>query len=227
LSQCDHFEVLDIERDASPRQVRAAFYQLLETFKLQEAHEIYESRRDLDLAQRLLDRATVAYRILVDEEARQSYLEALEKNRTADRVIPPRILADVEAQKGELALGAKHYDEAKRLFRLAIDMYPVEPGYFHKLGLAGYLQALERTPADQPLPESVRKPFERALLINPSYGPPRFYLANISRRNGDTQRALQELEDTLRIHPGNKQAQAAIAQIQKQMQESQSNDKEG
>jgi len=221
LSQCDHFEVLDVERNATPRQVRAAFYQLLETFKLQEAHEIYTSKKDLDLAERLLDRATVAYRVLSDDDARRTYLEALEQNQTAERVIPPRILADVEAQKGELALGAKRYEEAKRLFRLAIDMYPVEPGYFHKLGLTGYLQALESTPSDQPLPESVRTPFERALVINPSYAPPRFYLANISKRNGDLQRALQELEDTLRIHPGNKQAQAAINQINKATQDSQ------
>ena len=219
LNRADHFSVLGIERDADPGQIQSAFYQLLKTYYLHDVDSIYSGAKDRDFARQLLDRATVAYRELSDEKNRIAYLEALEKDDGTERAVPPRVLADIEAQKGELALGTKRYPEAQELFSTAIDMYPVEPSYYHKLGLATYFQALEDVPADEQLPEEVREPFETAIVMNPRYDPAHLYLGYISRRNGELDKALEEFCRALECNPENELAREAVRSLERQLEE--------
>jgi hypothetical protein len=216
LNRADHFSVLGIERDAAPAEIQGAFYQLLKTYYLHDVDSVYSGVKDRDFAQQLLDRATVAYRELSDEKNRAAYLEALEKDDGTERAVPPRVLADIEAQKGELALGTKRYLEAQKLFAAAIDMYPVEPGYYHKLGLATYFQALEESPAEERLPEEVREPFETAVVMNPRYDPAHLYLGYISRRNGELDRALEEFCRALECNPENELAREAVRSLEEE-----------
>jgi tetratricopeptide (TPR) repeat protein len=215
----DHFAVLDLPHDANDTQVQEAFYQLLDTFKLHDVRATYPSAKDVELAGHLFDRATLAYQTLSDEQRRNAYLEDLAFDRASKRKQDPRILADAAALRGELALGAGRYEEAIRHLWVAIDNYEMDPGYFHKLGLAGYLKALEETPPDEPIPEELAKPFERALALDPAYDPARFYLGNIAKRNGELGIAKTEFVATLRINPRNRQAKAALKEVQQRIME--------
>jgi tetratricopeptide (TPR) repeat protein len=219
LNRADHFSVLGIERDATPGEIQSAFYQLLKTYYLHDVDSIYTGMKDRDFARQLLDRATVAYRELSDEKNYAAYLVALEKDDGTERAVPPRVLADIEAQKGELALGTRRYPEAQKLFSNAIDMYPVEPGYYHKLGLATYFQALEDLPAEEQLSEEVREPFETAIVMNPRYDPAHLYLGYISRRNGELDKALEEFCRALECNPDNELAREAVRSLEKQLEE--------
>jgi tetratricopeptide (TPR) repeat protein len=219
LNRADHFSVLGIERDASPAQIQSAFYQLLKTYYLHDVDSVYSGRKDRDFARQLLDRAAVAYQELSDDKNRAAYLAALEKDDGTERAVPPRVLADIEAQKGELALGTRRYPEAQKLFSTAIDMYPVEPSYYHKLGLATYFQALEDVPAEDHLPEEVREPFDTAVVMNPRYDPAHLYLGYISRRNGELDKALEEFCRALECNPGNEQAREAVRSLEEQLEE--------
>lgn len=219
LNRADHFSVLGIERDADPGQIQSAFYQLLKTYYLHDVDSVYAGKKDRDFARQLLDRATVAYRELSDEKNRAAYLQALENDDGTERAVPPRVLADIEAQKGELALGTRRYPEAQQLFSTAIDMYPVEPSYYHKLGLATYFQAQGDVPADEQLPEDVREPFETAIVMNPSYDPAHLYLGYISRRNGELDRALEEFCRALECNPENELAREAVRSLEEQLQD--------
>jgi len=219
LNRADHFSVLGIEREAAPAEIQGAFYQLLKTYYLHDVDSVYSGTKDRDFARQLLDRATVAYRELSDEKNRAAYLEALEKNDGTERAVPPRVLADIQAQKGELALGTRRYPEAQKLFSDAIDMYPVEPSYYHKLGLATYFQALEDLPDDEQLPEEVREPFETAVVMNPRYDPAHLYLGYISRRNGELDKALEEFCRALECNPENELAREAVRSMEKQLEE--------
>lgn len=206
----DHFAVLGVGHDASDDQVRDAFYQLVDNYKLQDPAAAYPGERDRELARHLLDRLSRAYQQLADQKRRNDYLRALERDRARRQAVDPRVLADTAALKGELALGAGRFDEARRHFEQAIDAYPMEPGYHHKLGLAGYLEALRTTPQGRPLPAGVRAPFEEALALDPAYDPACFYLGIIARRNGDLDEARRALEGALQINPDNQQARRAL-----------------
>ncbi len=193
LPLSDHFAVLEISPQRKGMELMNAYFRIVQTYSLQSIDETYPSEEARQMARTLLDRATMAYRELSAEDSRNAYLERLKtKTGPQDRPVSPRVLADVEAQKGELALGAKHYAEAEKFYQNAIDLYAEEPSYHFQLGLAGFQKAEEETPADQPLPERVRKPFLKALSINPNYEQPQLYLGYIAKRSGDLRTALAD-----------------------------------
>lgn len=218
LARGDHFTVLEIPRDTPSHELKSAFYALLRKYKLQDIDASYTTDKDRDMAHRLLDRATVAYRELENDETRKAYIKALDQNKDLQsREVPTRILADVEAQKGELACGAKRYDDAINHYREAIKLYPNEPSYHFQLGLAGYKQALGEIPETQRIPDHIRKPFLKAMAMNPRYDMPRLYLGYISKRNGDLKRAVKEFEGVVECNPENARAQSEIRVLKRRL----------
>ena len=220
LARADHFTVLEIPPETPVHEFKSAFFALLRKYKLQDIESSYVSDKDRDMAQRLLDRVTVAYRELENEETRGEYIKALKQNADLQsRDVPKRILADVEAQKGELACGAKRYDEAVKCYQEAIKLYPNEPSYHFQLGLAGYKQALGEVPETQRIPDHIRKPFLKAMAMNPRYDMPRLYLGYISKRNGDLKRAIKEFEGVMECNPENARAQSEIRILKKRLED--------
>jgi tetratricopeptide (TPR) repeat protein len=220
LARADHFAVLEIPSETPTHELKSAFFALLRKYKLQDIEASYTTDKDRDMAQRLLDRATVAYRELENEEARAEYIKALKQNADLQsREVPKRILADVEAQKGELACGAKRYDEAVKCYQEAIKLYPNEPSYHFQLGLAGYKQAMGEIPETQRIPDHIRKPFLKAMAMNPRYDMPRLYLGYISKRNGDFKRAIKEFEGVMECNPENVRAQSEIRILKKRLED--------
>jgi hypothetical protein len=220
MARGDHFTILEVPRGIPAHELKSAFYALLRKYKLQDIGSSYATDKDRDMAQRLLDRATVAYRELENDEAREAYIQALEQNKDLQsREVPIRILADVEAQKGELACGAKRYNDAINHYREAIKLYPNEPSYHFQLGLAGYKQALGEIPETQRIPDHIRKPFLKAMAMNPRYDMPRLYLGYISKRNGELKRAIKEFEGVLECNPENPRAHSEIRVLKKRLEE--------
>ncbi|MFC1654235.1 tetratricopeptide repeat protein [Myxococcota bacterium] len=220
LARGDHFSVMEISRDTPTHELKSAFFALLRKYKLQDINSSYTTEKDRDMAQRLLDRATVAYRELENEETREAYVQALEQNADLQsRDVPTRVMADVEAQKGELACGAKHYQEAIEHYREAIKLYPNEPSYHFQLGLAGYKQVLGEIPETQRVPDHIRKPFLKAMAMNPRYDMPRLYLGYISKRNGDLKRAIKEFEGVVECNPENSRAQSEIRVLKRRLED--------
>lgn len=220
LARGDHFTVLEVPQNIPTHELKSAFFALLRKYKLQDIDSAYTTEKDRGMAQRLLDRAAVAYRELEDEHSRDAYVQALAQNRDLQsREVPPRILADVEAQKGELACGAKRYQEAIDHYQEAIKLYPNEPSYHFQLGLAGYKKALDEIPETRKIPDRVRKPFLKAMAMDPRYDMPRMYLGYISKRDGDLKRALKEFEGVVECNPGNSRAQSEIRVLKKRLEE--------
>ena len=220
LARADHFAVLEVSRDIQTHELKSAFFAALRKYKLQDINASYTTEKDRDMAQRLLDRATVAYRELENEDTREAYVQALAKNAgLQSREVPKRVMADVEAQKGELACGAKRYDDAIGHYQEAIKLYPNEPSYHFQLGLAGYKQALGSVPETQRIPDHIRKPFLKAMAMNPRYDMPRLYLGYISKRNGDLKRALKEFEGVLECNPENHRAHSEIRVLKRRLED--------
>jgi len=220
LAGKDHFAVMEIDPDTQGVALDEAFNRLLDKFNLRNIESSYTEPKDRQMAHQLLDQATMAYRELADPKARKEYIKALKKNKDLQaRKVSPRVLADVEAQKGELAASAKRYQEAIELLQKAIKLYPQEPTYFFQLGLAVYSKAMDETPPEQPLPDQVRHPFLKAMAMNPRYDLPRLFLGYISKRNGDLQRALKEFEGALECNPHNTRAQTEVRMAKRRLEE--------
>jgi tetratricopeptide (TPR) repeat protein len=221
LAGGDHFSILEIGREVKGLALEDAFNRLVDKFKLRDIEQAYSNAKEQEMAGRLLDRATIAYRELADPEACKAYLKAMKKDKDLEaRKVSPRVLADVEAQKGELALSGKRYQEATELFDKAIKLYPQEPSYHFQMGLAAYSKAMDETAPEENLPESVKHPFLKAMAMNPRYDMPRLYLGYFSKRNGDLRRALKEFEGALECNPQNTRAQAEVRFAKKRLEDS-------
>lgn len=220
LARQNHFEILEVPVGTSGQALKNAFYRLLRTHRLQELDTAYPNPKERQAAQQLLDRATVAFRELEDPESRERYLQAMQQPEALEQhEAPPRILADVEAQKGELAMSSKRYQEAAECFREAIRLYPDEPSYQFQLGMSIYLKVMDETPSGEKLPDSVRKPFLKAVAMSPHYDMPRLYLGYVSKRNGELKRALHEFEGALECNPDNKRARSEVRLLTRRLQE--------
>lgn len=220
LDRLDHFAVLEVEQGAGAEQVKNAYLKLLRQYKLEAIEDSYSSSREQQMARQLLDRLTLAYRLLLDDSKRRQYLTSLadkDKQPAVDKG-DNRLLADVEAQKAELAMGSKRYGEAIELFDRAISLYPDEPSYHLRKGQANYFQALEKTPAERPLPEGIRKSFLKVLALDPSHDEARLYLGYISKRDGQLKRALREFESALQCNPHNERAHREVRILKKRLE---------
>jgi hypothetical protein len=218
LAREDHFTLLGVNREAKGYELKNAFFRLLRTYHLQEIDKSYQTAAEREIAQRLLDAATIAYRELSDDTSRQAYVAALLKQQNLEhREVSPRILADVEAQKGKLALSSQRYKEAEEHFLEAIRLHPKEPSYHCSLGIVLFKKTMEETPADKPLPDLVKKPFQHALGINPREDQPHLYLGYIWKRNGNFHRALKEFEQAVECNPSCTLAHSEIRLLKKRL----------
>ncbi|MBN2496559.1 MAG: tetratricopeptide repeat protein [Deltaproteobacteria bacterium] len=218
LPREDHFSLLGVSRNARAHEIRAAYDQIVSKFGLDQIDRRYATEKERELAQRLLDHATLALRELSEPQSREAYVDFLRTHEPSDKREPPaRILADAEAHKGQMALRAKRYDEARERFQAAIRLYSFEPDYFFQLGRLAYLEAMDETPAEQPLPESVRDAFNKTLAVNPRNDRAWVYLGYISKRNGDFRRAVKEFQSALECNRQNRIAQGEIRLLEKRL----------
>mgnify|MGYP000123799730 CR=1 FL=1 len=207
----NHFELLGINRQEKGQGLRAAYFRLLRTYHLQDIGEYYQTLKEREMARQLLDRATLAYRELDDPKTREAYLASLSATGSRpDTAVPARVRADVEAQKGELLLASRRYPEAASAFQAAIVLYPEEPSYHYRLGLARFQQQASATPEGAALPESVLEPFLKALTIDPRFALAHLQMGYFFKRNRDPRRALQHFRKALECDPGCKPAQSEI-----------------
>lgn len=210
----DHFTFLNIGTAFDTRGLQAAYAGLVQTYKLKDINNAYNSDRERDMAHRLLNRANLAYRVLLNENSHAMYLATItEQKKAGAEPVSNRILADIEAQKGQRAISNQQYDEAIQLFERAIKLYHVDPSYHFQLGRAGFFKAIGEIPPDQPLPEILRKPLLEAVALNPRYDMPRLYLGYISKRNGNLEQALKEFEGALECNPQCREAASEIRSL--------------
>jgi tetratricopeptide (TPR) repeat protein len=214
-SRQDFFSLLEIEPQTSGEDLVSAHCRLVDDYNLDHIEQSYDTPREKELARRLLEKATAAYKTLADDEARLQYLQELQQDvETANADIPPRIIAELEAQIGKRCICANEYDNAIRHFETAIDLYPNEPSYYCYIGQVRYCRILEEADTSQAIHEDARIPFRRALQIDPNYDEPWVFMGFISKHNQENERAHAEFSRALAINPNNHTARSELAAIE-------------
>ncbi|MBW2701422.1 MAG: tetratricopeptide repeat protein [Deltaproteobacteria bacterium] len=217
----DHFTLLGISRNAGEADIKQAYHRTLNAYQLDQIEQTYITDKERELAARLLDYVTIAYRELSEEDSRKAYVNYLRhQKKDSVREPPARILADLEAQKGKAAMGARRYEQARRHFQTAIRLNPNESDHHYNLGRLEYQVAMEKTPRLQNLPDTPIAHLEYALRQNPRHDRARIYLGYIYKRNGDPQKALNEFKLAADYNPNNRIALAEIRLVEQEINES-------
>jgi DNA-binding response OmpR family regulator/curved DNA-binding protein CbpA len=199
-----HFEVLGVDREATPAEISESYDALARDFH----PDLYRLRAEdvRSVAQQIFERLETAFTILRDSVSRRDYLIELETT-------PPPALAGAEAGDpsesaataaervyftGVAHLRGRRYPQAAEAFRQATTLAPKQASYRSALGWALYRQA----PADTRATAAGLAELRRAVETEPANPWVRISLGRFYAETGLPDDAIREFEAALRMSPG-------------------------
>jgi curved DNA-binding protein CbpA len=217
----DHFELLGVEVDASPDDVRKAYFSLARQLHPDRlaALGIDDGGRD---AQRLFAQVNTAFAILSDRARREAYTGILRRGGDAvvaaeqaqAEAMTKRIIESEAAyQRGEAALRAGQLPLAISELARAVELHPGEADYRASLAWAQFCAAPDKPLAGPP----TRAALERAISASPNAVGPRFLLARVERILGNDAAALRHFQEVLRRAPAHHEAASEARLIEQRL----------
>jgi curved DNA-binding protein CbpA len=189
----DHFAILEIDRAASPAQIKGAYLKLAKIYHPDRlAHFRLEMLRPQ--VERILACLNDAYAALSDDARHAQYermldaggARALERRADEVAVLTARVLtAEDHFRKGEMALRRQMWSRAIEDFRAAVDLNQDEPQHHAYLAWARWSASTEKSAV---YPE-VKKGLMRALEIDRQCVPALYYLGQVYAARGDVEHA--------------------------------------
>ncbi len=200
-----HFEVLGVQRDASPVQIVEAHRTLAREFHPDGFRLRAEEVRRVGNA--IFERLQEAYRVLADGPARRKYVAQLDRKSNGTSLPPPPPLPGIEpaattAERvyftGVSHLRARRYRDAAEAFRQATALAPHQASYRSALGWALYRQA----PADSRSVTAALAELRKAVDGDQHNPWVRISLGRFFAETGLVEDAIKAFEAALRLSPG-------------------------
>ncbi len=194
----DAFGVLGVERTAGDEQVRAAYAELAKrTHPDRFASASAAVRR---VAEEVFGLVSAAYEAIADRASRLQYLRDEAGRRQLKLEIDEgqrAVRAELEFQKGEVALRARRPDLAVTHLQSAVDCYPDEGEYHASLGFALHLTA----PGN---PVTLKKAFahvHKGRKLAPDRAKPYLFLGRLYLAEGRTEMAEKMFSKSVQLDP--------------------------
>jgi curved DNA-binding protein CbpA/DNA-binding response OmpR family regulator len=199
-----HFQVLGVERDATPAEIADAYQALARDFH----PDLFRLRSDevRDAARQIFERLEKAFEILRDNSSRRKYLAELERTP-----LPAPAKAEAAAGSESAAtaaervyftgvshLRARRYPQAAEAFGQATALAPKQASYRSALGWALYRQA----PADTRAVAAGLAELRGAVECEPANPWVRISLGRFYAETGLPDDAIREFEAALGMSPG-------------------------
>jgi curved DNA-binding protein CbpA len=217
----DHFQLLGIAADASPEDVREAYFALARQLHPDRlaALGIDDGTRD---AQRLFAQVNTAFAILSDRARRDEYVAvlrrggeaALRADQARAEAMTKRIIEGEAAfQRGEAALRAGQLELAVAELGRAVELNPDEADYRAALAWARFCAAPDKQVVEAP----IRAALEQAIAASPNAISARFLLGRVERILGRDAAALRHFQDVLRRAPHHQEAASEARLIEQRL----------
>jgi curved DNA-binding protein CbpA len=199
-----HFEVLGVEREATPAEIKDAYDVLARDFH----PDLFRLRGEdvRDVAQQIFERLEQAFQILRDSGSRRDYLIELESTplpagsdaEAAHASESAATAAERVYFTGVSHLRGRRYPQAAEAFRQATTLAPMQASYRSALGWALYRQA----PADTHAMAAGLAELRRAVETEPGNPWVRISLGRFYAETGLPDDAIREFEAALGMSPG-------------------------
>jgi curved DNA-binding protein CbpA len=199
-----HFEVLGVERDATPAEIADAYQALARDFH----PDLFRLRGDevRDAARQIFERLEKAFGVLHDSGSRRKYLAELERTPLpAPANAEPAAESESAATAAERVyftgvshLRARRYPQAAEAFGQATALAPKQASYRSALGWALYRQA----PADSHAVAAGLAELRGAVECEPANPWVRISLGRFYAETGLPDDAIREFEAALGMSPG-------------------------
>lgn len=215
----DHFTLLGLSMEASPADIRSAYFTLARKLHPDRLSAIGIDDEDRK-AQRLMAQVNLAFAVLNDNAKRDEYLSVMRRGgeaavkaeeAKADEMAMAIMRAEEAFKQGEMALRRDQLPQAIEAFQMAVELQPKESEYQALLAWAQFAAA----PDKASVAASTRKALQKASEANDRSPTARFYLGRVERMLGREREALQYFEEVLAIKPSHSEA-ASEARILRQ-----------
>lgn len=217
----DHFQLLGVAADASPEDVREAYFALARQLHPDRlaALGIDDGTRD---AQRLFAQVNTAFSILSDRARREEYVAilrrggeaALRADQARAEAMAKRIIEGEGAfQRGEAALRTGQLELAIAELGRAVELNPDEGDYRAALAWARFCAAPDKAAVEAP----TRAALEQAIAASPNAISARFLLGRVERILGRDADALRHFQDVLRRAPHHQEAASEARLIEQRL----------
>lgn len=198
----NHYEILGIGREASTATIRSAFFQLARVWHPDRLPNELEDLRPA--VTRTFSRMGEAHQMLSDEKKRSEYDRMLQDTPDDEQAQVATILEAAGAfQRAEVLMKKKDYKGALREAKTA---YELDPSQADHAALYAWIQGLERTgdltDLIQVLDVAIEKDQGNVNAL--------WYRGQLLKKAGNTQRAVKDFKEILKIKPRHMEAQREV-----------------
>jgi hypothetical protein len=210
----DHFKLLGLTMDASPADIRNAYFTLA-----RKLHPDRLSAIGLDddgrTAQRLMAQVNLAFSTLNDPKKREEYVSIQRRGgegavkaqqAQADEMAMKIMRAEEAFKQGEMALRREQLQQAIDHFKMACELQPKEAEYQALLAWTVFAASPDKAAVAIP----TRKALIRAAEANEQSPTASFYLGRVERMLGREKEALMHFQNVLSIKPNHTEAQSEV-----------------
>ena len=205
-----YHELLNLPVDSNKFQAKRNYDAIVRELHLDAAVQKYKEK-ELEIAEKLFDRLTLALTIWSDDKRRQDYLKNLNARKPSD-VPSVEIQAEVCVQKARLLILRKHFDMAEAELRKAMELAPKESAYHVELAECLIHRA---TSEKKPMSDNIEQELRAALKLNSSDERAFFQLGVLAKVSGDVEKAKGYFNKVISLKPNHAQALAEIRLIQR------------
>ncbi len=205
LNQPYH-ELLGIRPTANKFEIKRQFESLVRKLKLDTMTRSFEGR-DLEIANKVFDRLSLAYTVLADDRRRHEYFQAIAKRKPQDTKTTPEIQAEACVQKAQMYMGGKDFSKAEEEIRKAIELVPKESSFHVELAQLILQKAVSEK---REIPGEVETELKEALKLNSADADAFYKLGEIYKIGGDFEKAMVCFQRAIDHRPSHAKAMAEL-----------------
>jgi len=142
-AEADHFKVLGVGRDATPAQVKVAYFQLAKAYH-PDTVAVAATPAVKKLCADIFSRIGEAWGVVGDDARRAQYAEDLVTGASVSVDVMGILQAETVFQTGTLLVKARQYEEAAAKFAEAVKLNAEEPEYEMWLAWCHFVGAAEK-----------------------------------------------------------------------------------
>ncbi|MBX7114388.1 MAG: DnaJ domain-containing protein [Myxococcaceae bacterium] len=203
MNEQNHFEVLGLQPNAAPNEVKMAYFKLAKVYHPDTVppgapEGLGKAKADV------FARIGEAHRVLSDDKQRAEYVEALKAGNVGEQVDVGTLLAAEESfQKGMILVKSRKFPEALKYLDEAIAANPDEGEYYAWRGYARFFLNADKKVAQA----EAQKDIQQCTARNPKVAAAAYFLGHIAKLVGDNTAAKNHFKHCLELNPEHLDAQ--------------------
>lgn len=198
MKKQDYFEVLGVSKNASPSEIKKAYFALAKQYH-PDRLPATSSSEIRGLADEIFDLISSAHEILSDDARRAEYLEEISSGtkRDVSSEVSKILTAEGLFQKGEIMLRKRDYQAAREHFEEAVNLCPEEGEFRAFLGWAMF----QSDPKNEEVVREARDQINQAISLNPKVDKAYLFLGYIYKAMNYKDMAEHEFEKAIQCNP--------------------------